>query len=265
MKNRALLCVVGTIVGAFACGGASQTDFGDPISGSGRGGASGAGPGSGGSTGGTSVGGTSGSSQGGTGATDTGGSANGGTAGDVVAAGGTAGDLVATGGTAGDLMAAGGMAGEPMGSGGTAGDATGGTDPGTGGSANAGGSAGMATGGSAGKPGTGGSAGMPNCVDLNQQYTEALQAARVCNSNSGKDQCTELVPGSLTCGCEVFVNPANMEAVAELTRLRKQGARCMELCPAIACVAPENASCAQDADGAEGHGHCVTAIAGGPI
>lgn len=264
MKSRALLCLVGAIVGAFACGGASQTDFGDPIGGSGHGGA---GPGTGGSTGGSSDGGTSGSSRGGSGATDTGGSANGGTAGDVVAAGGTAGDLVGTGGTAGDLMAAGGMAGEPTGTGGTAGDSTGtgGTDPGAGGSANAGGSGGMAAGGSAGKPSTGGSAGMPSCVDLAQQYAEALQAARVCNSNSGKDQCTELVPGSATCGCDVYVNPANMEAVAELTRLRKQGLRCMTVCPAIACVAPEGATCVQDLDGAEGHGHCTTALAGGPI
>lgn len=272
MKNRAGLCVVWAIAGVVACGGASETNFGDPVAGSGTGGTSG-GNGSGatvggseGGTGGSASSGTSGSATGGTGATDVGGSANGGSAGDVVATGGTAGDL-AEGGMAGDLMAAGGTAGDAPATGGSAGDgmATGGTDPGAGGSVNAGGSAGTGSGGTAGKPGAGGSAGTPNCPELTQQYAETLHVARACNASSGKDQCTELVPGSLTCGCDVFVNAANEEAIAELQRLRKQGLRCMAICPAIACAAPEGGTCMQDPDGAKGQGSCVTALTGGPI
>jgi hypothetical protein len=116
----------------------------------------------------------------------------------------------------------------------------------------------MATGGnagSAGRPGTGGTAGMPNCDELTQQYVETLAAARVCNSDSGKEQCTKLVPGSLSCGCDVYVNAANTEAIAELARLRKVGLACSTVCPAIACIAPVGGVCAQSIDG------CTTGVA----
>jgi hypothetical protein len=262
MKNHAGLNVIGAIALLVACGGASETDFGDPLGGHSKAG-SGAGEGSGGtSTGGSTNGGTSGSSTGGTGAVATGGSADGGTAGDVMAVGGTAGDLMAAGGSAGDATATGGSAGDLMAAGGSAGDAmaTGGTDPGAGGSGNATGGTGMGTGGtagSAGKPGTGGTAGMPNCEELAQQYAETLQAAQACNAGSGKDQCTKLVPGSLSCGCDVFVDPDNTEAIAELARLRKLGLECSMTCPAIACVAPMQGRCMQTLDGARGEGHCT--------
>ncbi|HWP04520.1 MAG TPA: hypothetical protein VNN72_02205, partial [Polyangiaceae bacterium] len=112
-----------------------------------------------------------------------------------------------------------------------------------------GGAGGMMAGGMGGKGGRGGkggSGGQMNCDDLAQQYADALAAARACNAKSDKEQCTELASSSLTCGCDVPVNPENTEAVAELQRLRKAGAGCSMVCPAIACLPPEGAECAPD-------------------
>ena len=113
-------------------------------------------------------------------------------------------------------------------------------------------------GGRGGKPGTGGSAGAPNCDELTMAYAAALTAAKACNADSGKDQCTKLVPSSLSCGCDQFANPDNTEAVAELTRLRKQaGTHCATVCPQVLCVAPTEGTCESDS-GDGGDGHCVT-------
>jgi hypothetical protein len=100
--------------------------------------------------------------------------------------------------------------------------------------------------------GNGGSAGKPmeaTCEELNQAYGEALAEARTCNSSSGKDQCTHAVSSSPTCGCPVFVNPDNEEAIAELARISKAAEKCDFICPDILCIEPEPATCVAQSSG----------------
>jgi hypothetical protein len=247
MLKQTALCVLLGVAGALpACGSASDNDFSGPAAAGSamKGGSSGssgstASGGSSGNSGATGKGGTSssmggsggsGGGTGGTGGSDVGGTGMGGSA----TQGGSSGDA-ATGGTG---MATGGT--DP---------GVGGTDPGVGGTDPGMGGTGMMTGGAGGmggKGGNGGSAGTANCDELTMQYADALAAARACNAESGKDQCTDTMPGSLTCGCDVFVNPDNEEAVAELRRLRKAGASCSMVCPAIACINPGPAECGAD-------------------
>lgn len=243
MLQRTGLCLLLGVIGAApACGSPSDNDFSGPALGGSRtmGGA-------GGSAGSTATGGTSGDSgtagQGGsssgaggfaTGGSDVGGTGTGGSA----TEGGSSGDA-AMGGTG---MAAGSV--DP---------GTGGEDPGSGGAEPVtGGTGGMPAAGmggkGGGKGGRGGAGGQTNCGELAQQYAGALAAARACNAKSGKEQCTELATSSLTCGCDVPVNPDKTEAIAELTRLRKAGAGCSMACPAIACLPPEGAECAPDVE-----------------
>ena len=236
MLKRTGLCLLFGVVGAApACGSPSDNNFSGPAAAgsavkggaSGSAGASTAGKGGTSSTGGSATGGTGGST-GGTGGSDVGGTGMGGSA----TLGGSSGTTT-TGGT------------DP---------GVGGTDPGIGGDPGMGGDpglggTGMTTGGAggmAGKPGNGGSGGKANCDELAMQYADALEAARACNARSGKEQCTETTPSSLTCGCDVPVNPDNTDAVAELERLRKAGAGCAMACPAIACIKPGPAECGQD-------------------
>ena len=242
LKQTGLCFLVGAL-GAAACGGPSDTDYsGTPSAGhatsggsSGSGGSSKGGSSATGGSGGSAKGGTGGSSKGGTGGGATGGGAGMGVGGttDVGGSGGsTAG--TDTGGTGGDVAM-----------GGTGGMTTGG-------------SAGMTSGGKGGNAGAG-----PNCDDLATAYAAALDAAKVCDPNSGKDQCTELVASSLNCGCDEFANPDNRDAMADLTRIKKEGAKCAQICPAIACLPPEQGTCQQDPDGGDKAGHCLTAS--GPL
>ena len=246
LKQTGLCFLVGAL-GVAACGGPSDNDYsGSPSAGQATSGSSGS-KASGGSGGASAAGGSSGSSKGGSSAA-TGGSSLGGT----TDAGGSSGTTGGTdvGGSAGTL---GGSSGD------TAMGGTGMTSGGAGAMAGTGNETGGGS-GMAGKPGVGGSAGAgPDCEELATMYAAALDAAKVCDPNSGKDQCTELVQSSLTCGCDQYVNPENAEAVTELTRLRKQGTKCMELCPAIACLPPEHGTCEQDSDGGKEDGHCLTA------
>jgi len=255
LKQTGLCFLVGAL-GVAACGGPSDNDYsGSPSAGQATSGSSGS-KASGGSGGASAAGGSSGSSKGGSSAA-TGGSSLGGT----TDAGGSSGTTGGTdvGGSAGTL---GGSSGDTA-MGGSSGDtAMGGTGMTSGGAGAMAGTGNETGGGSgmAGKPGVGGSAGAgPDCEELATMYAAALDAAKVCDPNSGKDQCTELVQSSLTCGCDQYVNPENAEAVTELTRLRKQGTKCMELCPAIACLPPEHGTCEQDSDGGKEDGHCLTA------
>jgi hypothetical protein len=243
MLQRTGLCLLVGVLGAVpACGSPSDNDFSGPaLGGSGKtGGASGS-AGSAATSGDSGTAGKGGSSSG-AGGLSTGGSDVGGTGTGGATQGGSSGDT-AMGGTG---MAAGGT---DAGAGGT--DAgTGGTEPGTGGTEPAtggtGGMLGAGMGGKGGKGGRGGAGGQTSCDELAQQYVDALAAARACNAKSGKEQCTELASSSLTCGCDDPVNPDNIEAVAELRRLRKAGASCSMVCPAIACIPPEGAECAPD-------------------
>jgi len=244
MLKRTGLCLFLGVVGAApACGSPSENNFGGPTAAgsatmggsSGDSGTAGKG-GTSTATGGSAMGGSAtGGSGGSTGGTDTGGSATQGGSGGDATTGGTG---MATGGT--DP----GTGGTGMATGGTD-PGTGGADPGTGGTMAAG-MGGMGMGGKGGRGGKGGSAGKPNCDELAMQYDTALAAARACNAKSGKEQCTDTASSSLTCGCDVPVNPDNADAIAELTRLRKAGASCSMVCPAIACIAPGPGECAAD-------------------
>jgi hypothetical protein len=241
MANKTRLYTLLALAGAAACGGVSTNDFSAPV---GSGGSSAAGHGGSGAQGGsTTTGGSGGTDAGGTGGSNAGAGADGGTGGST---GGTGADG-GTGGSTGGTGAAGGSGGA-SGSG-----ATGGTSAGTGGTAMGG--AGGATGGSAGKPNGGaGSGGMgTDCAALMKTYQDTLTAARVCNPKSGKAQCTLAVPEAAVCGCEVYANPDNTDAVAMLMSLREQATRdCLVACPAIACIQPMPSNCRANPTGDSG-------------
>lgn len=248
------------MISAVACGGSNNDLFEDPPAG-GTGGSGG--KGTGGSTGGASTGGAAGK---GTGGTGTGGSATGGNGGTGGVTGGTGGS---TGGTG-----TGGDAGVGTGGTQTGGTGTGGSTGGTG----TGGDAGMGTGGTmaggpaagvgggvsgAGGRGTGGNAGTGStmtCEQLVQAYAKTLPDALVCNPTIDSVQCTEHLPSSLPCGCPIHVNPANEEAVAELTRLQQQHSKmgCIEVCGDVFCQDSEGV-CTTMGNG--GDGRCVESTA----
>jgi hypothetical protein len=254
MRHPSGIFVLFGILGAVACGGASQNDFSSPVGASGQattGGSSGTG-GSGAQGGSTSTG---GSTQGGTGGSNS----AGGTGGSVSTGGsvGTGGS-VNTGGASGTSGTGGDATGGTSGASGSAG--TGGTGMETGGSAGTGAQAGGAGGAGGSKGGMGGSGGMAtvDCDALAMDYATTLEQAQACNPNSGKDQCTDTVKGSLTCGCNVFINPDNTDAVAHLEELRTEaGTHCVTACPAIACVTP-GATCTAVTGGAKDAGRCTT-------
>jgi hypothetical protein len=266
MPNRSELIVLCGVAAVIACGSPSDGNFSDATGAGGQtatggsssgkggsadmvGGSSGKGGSSGSSSGGKGgAGGTSGGATGATGGTtggtgpDTGGTGTdtGGTGGGSET-GGTTGTGGSTGGSGNETGGAGAVAG--MGGSGAlagTGSETGGTTGGTGDTGGAGGTGGS----SAGDGGSGGSSTNPDCAAHARAYDMALEAARACNAGSGKDQCTQTVPGDLQCGCAVYVNPDNEEAVAELQRLMKENPEdCIVFCPAIICVEPETATC----------------------
>jgi hypothetical protein len=281
MRQRSGILVLFAIAGVVACGGASATDFSTPGAG-GKAGGGGAGAlggtntggsGNGTSTGGTKSAGGSGNTTGATGGSDaTGGS--GATAGDTTGGtGGTdaAGGSGATGGTGGTdttggtggTDATGGTGGTDTtgGTGGGAGDAMGGGGTGAAGGTT-GGSAGMQTGGTGGAMGGSAGTGNVDCNALAMDYTMTLDQAEACNPSSGKDQCTATEKGSLTCGCDVYVNPDNAMAIMHLADLRKQaGTHCVTPCPAIACVVPPSATCQATSSGGRSGGRCTSVVA----
>ena len=245
MRNRTLVAALLATLGVFACGAPASNEFFAPTGASGKTAAGGAS----GSAGSKSTGGSAGAG----GSKSTGGSAgSSGTAGTTGSGGDTGtGGTGGSSGTAGDGVGGTGDtgAGGTAGSGGTGGDAVGGT--GTGGT----------VGGSAGAGGSAGSTMQPDCAALQKAYDAALAAAQVCNADSGKDQCTHTVKGSLTCGCNVFVNPDNETAIKELEKLTMDAAsHCAVACPAIACVVPDSATCLPG-DGGSKTGQCGTAVA----
>jgi hypothetical protein len=126
-----------------------------------------------------------------------------------------------------------------VGSGGS-GAGSGGTAAGAGGSAaGSAGSAGAAA--AAGSGGSGGSA--ATCQELLAQATSELTAARACNLAHNATQCTGKV--KTTCNCEVPVeDPDSPETQAyEATLKQINENRCVQVCPAIACVAVNHAQC----------------------
>jgi hypothetical protein len=264
MPNRSGLFILFGVLGVLACGGPADDNFSDPAGVSGKattGGSSAGKSASGGKGGGSGAGGTSGSSSGGKGGgSGTSGSGAGGSTGGTGAeTGGTGGSTGGTGGSTGGTGAetGGTDTGGTTGTGGS----TGGSGSETGGTGALGGMGAMAgsgTGGDAGSSaGAGGSGGNAKCVEHARAYSEALEAARVCSADSGKEQCTKQVPGNLACGCAVFVNPDNEEAVAELERLMKElPDECIAVCPAVFCLEPDTDTCVAGIGSNDGNGTC---------
>ncbi|MEP7052614.1 MAG: hypothetical protein ABJB12_19760 [Pseudomonadota bacterium] len=126
------------------------------------------------------------------------------------------------------------------GAGGSAG--VGGAQAGAGGtSAGAGGTSAGAGGTSAGAAGSGGAE--PTCNELLAEATTELAAARACNIARNVTQCTGKV--KTTCNCEVPVenqdSPETQAYEATLKQINEQ--KCVQVCPAIACVAANHAQC----------------------
>jgi len=101
------------------------------------------------------------------------------------------------------------------------------------------------------------------CDELQKEYKATLQKAKSCGLYAGvtavednttkdsdmlpREECTTTVSSNLGCmACPTFVNPANARAIARLTEIQRLWSRsCMRdmMCPAMACLAPEGASC----------------------
>ena len=119
------------------------------------------------------------------------------------------------------------------------------TTGGTGGQNGTGGN-GSGTGGTNG--GSGGSTGA-SCAQLESQYSVELAKAKSCSPNAS-NQCQEMAPDKLACGCPTYVN--DKSALDQLqSRWSQAGCQNTTVCPAIACVAPRAGLCrATDAGGA---------------
>lgn len=141
------------------------------------------------------------------------------------------------------------------GSGGSATGGSGGSTGGTGGSAT-GGTGGSATGGTGGnRPDAGPDAARPDaqpmtdaasmcdaCAAFAAEYAEAIRKEQICDPASASpiNQCGKQTPGSLTCGCPVWVTTT---VLSDDVRQRFIAAGCQKCvrftaCPAIACVNP---------------------------
>jgi hypothetical protein len=117
-------------------------------------------------------------------------------------------------------------------------------DPGSGGSG-AGGTSGTGTSSSTSGTGT---TGTDPCDALPVQYAQALATAHSCNPAIDSPQCTLVVDDKLDCPCSTYVNPDNVEAVAQLGTLQSewQVAHCTTGCPPISCPVLQGAGCAAD-------------------
>ena len=85
------------------------------------------------------------------------------------------------------------------------------------------------------------------CADLSKAYGIALDQARSCAPSAAAKQCSLQVPDRLACACVTYVNAGQTAAVQKLNDLRKKwdAAGCNKnlACPAVACFAPQAASC----------------------
>jgi len=86
-----------------------------------------------------------------------------------------------------------------------------------------------------------------DCSKQADLYASAIEEARSCNPY-GPNQCTVSMPSSLPCGCPVFVNPANMEAMDAAAAA--QSAFNLNQCGANAlcapCLPPTSGACSSE-------------------
>ncbi len=126
---------------------------------------------------------------------------------------------------------------------------------------NGGGSTGQAgSAGGKGGSGTGGMGGM-SCADLATQYADALATAQSCDVNATQ-QCQQLVSSSLSpClrNCMTYVNDASTLNAIKTSWEQAGCNNVAVLCPAIACLQPNNNICVV---GDAGRGTCSSNAAG---
>jgi hypothetical protein len=83
---------------------------------------------------------------------------------------------------------------------------------------------------------------MTTCPALNQDYQVAVKADQQCSPGVA-GQCAKQVPGSLMCGCPVWVN-TTLATDSIRKRFMDAGcSRCIRACPAIACINPGTGVC----------------------
>jgi hypothetical protein len=147
---------------------------------------------------------------------------------------GAAGERSSAGVANGGGSAAGSGGAAQAGAGNSAGTTTGGSP--NGGAAN-GGSA-----GSTANAGTGGGDG-ETCQTLFAKANKELTAAQVCNIAADATQCTGTVKNP--CNCEVPVNRENSAETSayQATRDELDKRKCVQLCPAIACLPAHYSVC----------------------
>jgi hypothetical protein len=78
------------------------------------------------------------------------------------------------------------------------------------------------------------------CAAFAAEYAEAIRKEQVCDPASATNQCLKTTPGTLTCGCPVWVTTT---VLSDDVRQRFNAAGCQKClrftaCPAIACVNP---------------------------
>jgi hypothetical protein len=174
----------------------------------------------------------------------------GGSTGNTGGAGTVGGNAGTTGAAGSSAVAGSSSSGGATGTGGSAngGSANGGSA--NGGSANGGNtSSGGSGGGDAGSAGTGGKAA---CAALMDAANQALANAQTCDPTLNVDPCTGSVRG--ICGCMLATQPNDSAATkAYLAALMAvQSNKCVQLCPAIACIAPGPGLCVQQAGSSMG-------------
>jgi hypothetical protein len=80
------------------------------------------------------------------------------------------------------------------------------------------------------------------CRLLEAEYTQALAAALVCTPGAPA-QCTKVAPRSLSCGCLTAVNSTDQLEAIHARWLGAGCNRCLRVCIAIVCPAPELGGC----------------------
>jgi hypothetical protein len=92
-----------------------------------------------------------------------------------------------------------------------------------------------------------------DCSTISTSYSAALDQAKSCDP-AQTGQCTQRTIGGLQCGCDTFVNPANVDAIAaaESSRQEYSALSCGGLILCEPCSAPSSGYCSPE-------GHCVDA------
>jgi hypothetical protein len=82
------------------------------------------------------------------------------------------------------------------------------------------------------------------CQDIESEYGTAIDQAKSCDPHQA-NPCSKVIVEGLICGCETFVNPEHVEAIAQVQALQKQhGERqCSQGVACGACLPPLSARC----------------------